>query len=54
MTEKLDLCKWIFKHSTIPMKTLSKKSVSYLRRLKEVIESNERQDKFNKMMHHKE
>jgi len=50
MTEKLELCKWIYKNSTIPMKVLSKKSVPYLRALREQIETEQRRDKFNKMM----
>ena len=36
------------------MKVLSKKSVPYLRALREQIETEQRRDKFNKMMGHKE
>ena len=48
MTEKLELCKWIYKNSGLSMKVLSKKSVPYLKALKDRIEDDQRKAKFNK------
>lgn len=50
MNEKLELCKYINTNSKLPMRLLAKKSIGWLRSMKERIDSDKRESKFNKSM----
>lgn len=50
MTEKLELCKYISANSDLPMKLLYKKSIGWLRTMKERVDTDNRKTKFNKSM----
>ena len=50
MTEKLELCKYISTNSNLPMKLLAKKSIGWLRSMKERVDADNRKSKFNKSM----